>query len=126
MYSNAKTLLIDDVISSLDATTAQWVVEKCFAGDLMQGRTIIWATHDVSLASLVGRLVVNFSAVGDLADVHVLKPSPSLSFFTTGAGLKGYNANSALASSPPQAALAQAASPGESDQRGLSRASGLE
>ena len=34
-------MLLDDVLSALDVHTAKWVVDKCFRGDLIKGRTLI-------------------------------------------------------------------------------------
>lgn len=41
VYSSAKTLLLDDVLAALDVHTATHIVEKCFKGDLLKGRTVI-------------------------------------------------------------------------------------
>ena len=53
VYSRASTILLDDVISAVDAQTSKHIVENCFASPLMQGRTVIIASHAVeSLAPL--------------------------------------------------------------------------
>ncbi|GAA5922614.1 uncharacterized protein JCM15063_003362 [Sporobolomyces koalae] len=50
MYSSARYVLLDDVLSAVDSHTAQHLVEKCFTGKLMrQHRTIILVTHSVDL-----------------------------------------------------------------------------
>jgi ABC-type nitrate/sulfonate/bicarbonate transport system ATPase subunit len=41
VYSSAKILLLDDVLAALDVHTAKWTVDKCFKGDLLQGRTVL-------------------------------------------------------------------------------------
>lgn len=41
IYSTADTLLLDDVLSALDVHTARWIVDKCFKGDLVRGRTVV-------------------------------------------------------------------------------------
>ena len=41
IYSSAETLLLDDVLSALDVHTARWIVDKCFRGDLVRGRTVV-------------------------------------------------------------------------------------
>ena len=41
IYSNANILLLDDVLAALDVHTAKWIVDKCFQGDLVKGRTVI-------------------------------------------------------------------------------------
>lgn len=47
IYSRAATLILDDVISAVDATTSQHIVKHCFQSDLTAGRTIIIASHAV-------------------------------------------------------------------------------
>jgi ABC-type multidrug transport system fused ATPase/permease subunit len=41
IYSSAQTILLDDVLAALDVHTAIHIVEKCFKGDLIKGRTVI-------------------------------------------------------------------------------------
>ena len=36
-----KTPYIIQVLAALDVHTSQWIVEKCFQGDLVKGRTVI-------------------------------------------------------------------------------------
>lgn len=53
MYSRASTILLDDVISAVDAHTSTHIIKHCFQGPLMAGRTIIIASHAVeSLAPI--------------------------------------------------------------------------
>nr|XP_019009148.1 ABC transporter ABCC.6 [Kwoniella pini CBS 10737]OCF47929.1 ABC transporter ABCC.6 [Kwoniella pini CBS 10737] len=53
VYSRASTLLLDDVISAVDAQTSKHIVQHCFNSPLMSGRTIIIASHAIeSLAPL--------------------------------------------------------------------------
>jgi ABC-type multidrug transport system fused ATPase/permease subunit len=49
VYSNAKTVLLDDVLSSIDSHTSKHIYKKCLLGDLLQGRTVILVTHQVRL-----------------------------------------------------------------------------
>ncbi|KAH7101229.1 P-loop containing nucleoside triphosphate hydrolase protein [Auriculariales sp. MPI-PUGE-AT-0066] len=59
VYSSAPVVLLDDPLSALDAHTARWIIKECFEGDLLHGRTVILATHNVGLVSrLAGRVVV--------------------------------------------------------------------
>ncbi|KAF7348331.1 Multidrug resistance-associated ABC transporter protein [Mycena sanguinolenta] len=44
--------------------TAQWIVEKCFGGDLIQNRTVILVTHNVALTRPIADFVVSFGADG--------------------------------------------------------------
>lgn len=49
VYSNAKTVLLDDCLSAVDAHTSKHIYEKCFMGNLLKGRTVILVTHQVRL-----------------------------------------------------------------------------
>jgi ABC-type multidrug transport system ATPase subunit len=49
MYSRASTILLDDVISAVDAQTSQHIIKHCFTSPLMAGRTVIIASHAVEL-----------------------------------------------------------------------------
>ncbi|KAI1827991.1 ABC transporter [Xylaria intraflava] len=58
VYSNAQVLLLDDPIAALDHGTAESIVRKLFRGPLMEGRTVVLATHRVDLcAHLADQLV---------------------------------------------------------------------
>lgn len=50
MYSKAKVVLLDDVLSALDVHTARWIVDHCFTGDLVEGRTIILVVGGIRLS----------------------------------------------------------------------------
>ncbi|KAH9922615.1 uncharacterized protein B0H18DRAFT_1120791 [Fomitopsis serialis] len=58
IYSKSQTLLLDDVLAALDVHTSRWIVEKCFKGDLVRGRTVLLVTHNVSMASPIADFVV--------------------------------------------------------------------
>lgn len=49
VYSNAKHLLLDDCLSAVDSHTAVWIYENCITGPMMEKRTCILVTHNVSL-----------------------------------------------------------------------------
>ncbi|TFK19880.1 ATP-binding cassette transporter [Coprinopsis marcescibilis] len=66
IYSRAEVLLLDDVLAALDVHTAKWISEKCFAGDLVKGRTVILVTHNVALASTIAQYVVSVGADGKI------------------------------------------------------------
>lgn len=36
------------VLAALDVHTSKWIVEKCFAGDLVEGRTVILVVSSFS------------------------------------------------------------------------------
>ncbi|KAL2074658.1 hypothetical protein VTL71DRAFT_8437 [Oculimacula yallundae] len=49
VYSKANVLLLDDPLSALDHQTAEFIVRKCLAGPLLEGRTTILVTHRTEL-----------------------------------------------------------------------------
>lgn len=49
IYSPARYLLLDDVLSAVDAHTAKHLYRHCLKGPLMRGRTVVLVTHAVSL-----------------------------------------------------------------------------
>lgn len=51
VYSPASIVLLDDSLSALDVHTAKWVVEKCLAGPLMKGRTVLLVVRVESFPS---------------------------------------------------------------------------
>lgn len=46
VYADTKTVLLDNVLSALDANTARWIVQKCILGPLMRGRTVVLVTEN--------------------------------------------------------------------------------
>jgi ABC-type nitrate/sulfonate/bicarbonate transport system ATPase subunit len=59
-------VLLDDVLSALDVHTSRWVVDKCFAGDLLRGRTVVLVTHNVALAGPLANFVVSIGSDGKI------------------------------------------------------------
>jgi len=58
VYSRASTLILDNVISAVDADTAQHIVQYCFRSPLMAERTVIIASHAIeTLAPLASKSV---------------------------------------------------------------------
>ena len=51
VYSRASVLLLDDVLSAVDAHTAHHLYEKCLQGELLRGRTVILVSHHVQLCA---------------------------------------------------------------------------
>lgn len=49
LYCNARHVLLDDVLSAVDAHTAKWIFEKALMGPLMYNRTCILVTHNAVL-----------------------------------------------------------------------------
>ncbi|KAA8907557.1 P-loop containing nucleoside triphosphate hydrolase protein [Sphaerosporella brunnea] len=58
VYSPAQTVILDDVLSALDAGTSKIVVEKCLKGDILSGRTVVLVTHHLSLVATTAKKVV--------------------------------------------------------------------
>tara|TARA_R110002003_G_scaffold159_1_gene13727 strand:- start:916 stop:5493 length:4578 start_codon:yes stop_codon:yes gene_type:complete len=50
LYSKARHVLLDDVLSAVDSHTAKWIFDYALKGQLMRNRTCILVTHNVSLA----------------------------------------------------------------------------
>lgn len=61
LYCKARHVLLDDVLSAVDAHTAKWIFDKAIMGPLMYHRTCILVTHNVQLC--VPR--ANFAVVMD-------------------------------------------------------------
>ncbi|GAA5950453.1 hypothetical protein JCM3765_004553 [Sporobolomyces pararoseus] len=81
IYSSAKVVLLDDVLSAVDSHTAQHLVEKCLTGKLMRHRTCILVTHSVDLClpyasffvSMDNGTVVSSGATGTLTPRTIQK-----------------------------------------------------
>ncbi|KAH8986100.1 hypothetical protein EDB92DRAFT_2116516 [Lactarius akahatsu] len=67
VYSSSQILILDDVLAALDVHTARWIVEKCFNGDLVRGRTILLVTHNVTMATPLADYVVSLGKDGRIA-----------------------------------------------------------
>ncbi len=50
LYSTARHVLLDDCLSAVDSHTARHIFENAIQGDMMQSRTCILVTHNISLA----------------------------------------------------------------------------
>ncbi|KAI0742214.1 hypothetical protein C8Q80DRAFT_1186678 [Daedaleopsis nitida] len=64
VYSQAELLLLDDILAALDVHTARWIVDRCFKGDILRGRTVILVTHNVALAGPIADFVISLGAHG--------------------------------------------------------------
>ncbi|KAF2205146.1 hypothetical protein GQ43DRAFT_437266 [Delitschia confertaspora ATCC 74209] len=49
LYSCARHVLLDDVLSAVDSHTAKWIFDQALMGPLMRNRTCILVTHNVGL-----------------------------------------------------------------------------
>lgn len=81
VYSSAEILLLDDVLAALDAHTSRWIVDECFKGDLMRGRTVILVTHNLALVAPLASLIVSVNSTGevrcqDSAGIHETATPP--------------------------------------------------
>ncbi|KAH9166803.1 hypothetical protein EDB89DRAFT_2075434 [Lactarius sanguifluus] len=67
VYSSSQIIILDDVLAALDVHTARWIVEKCFKGDLIRGKTILLVTHNVAMATPLADYVVSLGKDGRIA-----------------------------------------------------------
>ncbi|KAK0569583.1 hypothetical protein OC861_000763 [Tilletia horrida] len=58
VYSRAQTLLLDDILSAVDAHTAAHIHKKLLKGPLLKGRTVLLVSHQVQLIGPSASLVV--------------------------------------------------------------------
>ncbi|KAF2666079.1 bile acid-transporting ATPase [Microthyrium microscopicum] len=58
LYSRARHVLLDDILSAVDAHTAKWIFEQAILGPLMRNRTCILVTHSVTLSLPFAEFVV--------------------------------------------------------------------
>ncbi|KAF1985971.1 hypothetical protein K402DRAFT_333534 [Aulographum hederae CBS 113979] len=49
LYSRARHVILDDVLSAVDSHTAKWIFDQALRGPLMNSRTCILVTHNVAL-----------------------------------------------------------------------------
>lgn len=59
LYSRAEFLILDDILSAVDAEVREWLVENALGGDLARGRTIILATYHASQCVDKAGMIVN-------------------------------------------------------------------
>ena len=48
VYADTNTVLLDNVLSALDATTAEWIVQRCIFGPLLSDRTVVLVTENAA------------------------------------------------------------------------------
>lgn len=68
VYSPTQTLLLDDILSALDAGTSKLVVEKCIKGPILKGRTTVLVTHHVALVSSAAKKIVTLDDGNVISD----------------------------------------------------------
>ncbi|KAG9088490.1 hypothetical protein FS749_002131 [Ceratobasidium sp. UAMH 11750] len=50
VYARTQVVILDDILSAVDAPTAEHLVQECLLGPLMKNRTVVLVTHHVDLA----------------------------------------------------------------------------
>lgn len=58
VYSRASYVLLDDIMSAVDAHTAAHLFDKCLRGPLLAKRTVILVSHHVQLCAPAAKLVI--------------------------------------------------------------------
>ena len=58
VYSRAGVLLLDDVLSAVDAHTAHALLVNCLQGDILRGRTVLLVSHHTALVSPAAAYIV--------------------------------------------------------------------
>ncbi|KAK9788955.1 putative ABC transporter [Seiridium cardinale] len=61
VYSQSRVLLLDDPLAPLDHHTAEFIVQKLFRGNLVEGRTVVLVTHRVDLVIHLADQVIEIS-----------------------------------------------------------------
>ena len=60
VYSRAKHIFIDDALSAVDTNTANYLINECISGPLMNKRTRILVTHHLNLTLPIANYMVSF------------------------------------------------------------------
>jgi ABC-type multidrug transport system fused ATPase/permease subunit len=68
LYSPADVLILEDVLSAVDAHVARWVYENALSGELVKGRTRILVTHQPEICRDLAKYYVIVQ--GGTASVH--------------------------------------------------------
>ncbi|KAK0487292.1 P-loop containing nucleoside triphosphate hydrolase protein [Armillaria novae-zelandiae] len=66
IYSRAKVLLLDDVLAALDVHTAKAIVNQCLNGNLVTGRIVLLATHNLALTRPLARSITLIKLDGSI------------------------------------------------------------
>ncbi|KAI9225781.1 MAG: P-loop containing nucleoside triphosphate hydrolase protein [Piptocephalis tieghemiana] len=69
VYSRASIVLMDDVLSAVDAHTARHLYEQCLLGPLMRPRTLILVTHYVDLCTRDAALALLLGSRGEIQGI---------------------------------------------------------
>ncbi|KAG8712847.1 hypothetical protein FRC08_014013 [Ceratobasidium sp. 394] len=49
VYARTQVVILDDILSAVDAPTAEHLVQRCLLGPLMENRTVVLVTHHIDL-----------------------------------------------------------------------------
>ncbi|OCF60910.1 hypothetical protein L486_00554 [Kwoniella mangroviensis CBS 10435] len=66
LYSPAKTVYLDDILSAVDAHTAQYICNECLNGFLLRDRTVVLVSHHVSLVLPISNYIISLSKGGQV------------------------------------------------------------
>ncbi|ODO08343.1 ATP-dependent bile acid transporter [Cryptococcus wingfieldii CBS 7118] len=64
LYSRASTIYLDDILSAVDAHTAQYIFAECLQGGLLENRTTILVTHHVRLVLPAAAYIISLTKDG--------------------------------------------------------------
>ncbi|GAB1311146.1 Putative ATP-binding cassette (ABC) transporter protein [Madurella fahalii] len=73
LYSRAGILVLDDVLSAVDAHVGRLIVDKALSGELARGRTRILATHHAELVMPHASYLVRLRS-GEVESAEILSP----------------------------------------------------
>lgn len=62
LYSHARVIVLDDVLSAVDPHVAKWLCHHALSGKLARGRTVIIATHHLATCEHLASYVVTVDA----------------------------------------------------------------
>lgn len=79
LYSDAETIVLDDVLSAVDPHVARWICSHALSGELAHGRTVILATHHLSLCEHLASYIVTVDGSTASGRLNILKGGLSTS-----------------------------------------------
>ncbi|KAK8864683.1 hypothetical protein IAR55_001935 [Kwoniella newhampshirensis] len=66
LYSRAKTVYLDDILSAVDAHTSRFLYQECLQGSLLKDRTIVLVSHHVSLVLPCADYIISLTKDGQV------------------------------------------------------------
>ncbi|OZJ05882.1 hypothetical protein BZG36_00917 [Bifiguratus adelaidae] len=61
VYSSSACLLLDDILSAVDAHTARHIIHHCLNGPLLKGRTVVLVTHHLQACSRAASYLIRLN-----------------------------------------------------------------